>query len=108
MTSVNEIPEFCETFFEDLTLQPEHLQIVCGDFNLSHSSKNIKITQLKDISSSCNLNNLSNVWYTRETAKSRTNTDVVYCSKTVETEIIKLPISDHYTVEMMFFFYVVF
>ena len=89
-------------FFEELT--PEQLQFVCGDFNIDHSSKNIKLTKLKDIFSSYNLSNMSNVGYTRESAKS--SIDVVYCSKTVEIEIIKSAVPDHYTVQIVFSDYV--
>ena len=71
-------------FFEELTPELEQLHIVCGDFNIDHSSKNIKLTKLTDIFRSYNLSNMSNVGYTRESAKSRTNIDVVYCSKTAE------------------------
>ena len=49
---------------------------------------------------------MSNVGYTRESAKSRTNIDVVYCSKTVEIEIIKSAVTDHYTVQIVFSDYV--
>ena len=93
-------------FFEELTPEPEQLHIVCGDFNIDHSSKNNKFRKLKDILSSYNLSNLSNAGYTRESAKSRTNIDVVYCSKKVETEIIKSAVTDHYTVQIVFSDYV--
>ena len=49
---------------------------------------------------------MSNVGYTRETVKSRTNFDVVYCLKAVEIEIVKSAVSDKYTVQIMFFDYV--
>ena len=49
---------------------------------------------------------MSNVGYTTETAKSRTNIDVVYSSKTVEIEIIKSAESDRYTVQIVFSDYV--
>ena len=51
-------------FFEELTPEPEQLHIVCGDFNIDHSSKNIKLTKLKDIFSFYNLSNTSNVGFT--------------------------------------------
>ena len=105
-TSINEISETFQMFFEELTPDSEQLHIVCGDFNIDHSSKNIKLTKLKDIFSSYNLSNMSNVGYTRESAKSRTNIDVVYCSKTVEIEIIKSAVTDHYTVQIVFSDYV--
>ena len=104
--SINEISEIFQMFFEELTPDPEQLHIVCGDFNIDHSSKNIKLTKLKDIFSSYNLSNMSNVGYARESAKSRTNIDVVYCSKTVEIEIIKSAVTDHYTVQIVFSDYV--
>ena len=93
-------------FFEELTPEREQLHIVCGDFNIDHSSNNIKLTKLKDIFSSYNLRNMSNVGFTRESAKSRSNIDVVYCSKTVEIEIIKSAVTDHYTVQIVFSDYV--
>ena len=93
-------------FFEELTPELEPLHIVCGDFNIDHSSKNIKLLKLKDIFSSYNLSNMSNVGYTSESAKSRTNIDVVYCSKTVEIEIIKSAEADHYTVQIVFSDYI--
>ena len=105
-TSINEISETFQMFFEELTPEPEQLHIVCGDFNIDHSSKNNKFTKLKDILSSYNLSNMSNAGYTRESAKSRTNIDVVYCSKKVETEIIKSAVTDHYTVQIVFSDYV--
>ena len=86
-TSINEISETFQMFFEELNPEPEQLHIVCRDFNIDHSSKNIMLTKLKDIFSSYNLSNMSNVGYTRESAKSRTNIDVVYCSKTVEIQV---------------------
>ena len=89
-------------FFEKLTLEPEQLHIVCGDFNIEHSSKNIKLTKSKNLFSSYNLSNMSNVGYTRESAKSRTNIDAVYCLKTVEIEIIKSAVTDHYIVQIVF------
>ena len=49
---------------------------------------------------------MSNAGYTRESAKSRTNIDVVYCSKKVATEIIKSAVKDHYTVQIVFSDYV--
>ena len=49
---------------------------------------------------------MSNVGYTRESAKSKTKIDVVYCSKTVEIEIIKSAVTDHYTVQIVFTDYV--
>ena len=49
---------------------------------------------------------MSNVGYTRESAKSKTKIDVVYCSKTVEIEIIKSAVTDHYTVQIVFSDYV--
>ena len=105
-TSINEISETFQMFFEKLTPEFEQLHIVCGDFNIDHSSKNNKFTKLKDILSSYNLSNMSNAGYTRESAKSRTNIDVVYCSKKVETEIIKSAVTDHYTVQIVFSDYV--
>ena len=93
-------------FFEELTLGPELLHIVCEEFKIDHSSKNIKLTKLKDIFSSYNLSNMSNVGNTRESAKSRTNIDVVYCSKTVEIEIIKSAVTDNNTVQIVFSDYV--
>ena len=105
-TSINEISETFQTFSEELTPEPEQLLIVWGDFNIDHSSKNIKLTKLKDVFSSYNLSNMSNVGYTRESAKSRTNIDVVYCSKTVEIEIIKSAVMDRYTVQIVFSDYV--
>ena len=105
-TSINEISETFQMFFEELTPEPEQLHIICGDFNIDHNSKNIKLTKLKDIFSSYNLSNMSNVGYARESAKSRTNIDVVYCSKTVEIEIIKTAITDHYNVQIVFSDYV--
>ena len=87
-------------FFENLTPVPEQLHFVCGDFNIDHSSKNIRLTKLIDIFSSYNLNNMSNVGYTRESAKSRTNIDVVYCSKTVKIEIIKSAVTDPNTLQI--------
>ena len=105
-TSRNEISETIQMFFEELNPEPEQLHIVCGDFNIDHSSKNFKLTKLKDNFSSYNLSNMSNVGYTRESAKSRTNIDVVYCSKTVEIEIIKSAVTDHYTVQIVFSDYV--
>ena len=73
-TSINEISGTCEMFFEELTPEPEQFHIVCGDFNIDHSSKNIKLTKVEDIFRSYNLSNMSNVVYTRETAKSKTKT----------------------------------
>ena len=101
-TSINEISETFQTFSEDLTPEPEQLLIVWGDFNIDHSSKNFKFTKLKDFFSSYNLSNMWNVGYTRENAKSKTNIDVVYCSKTVEIEIIKSAVTDRYTVQIVF------
>ena len=49
---------------------------------------------------------MSNVGYTGETAKSRTNIDVVYSSKAVEIEINKSAATDHYTVQIVFSDYV--
>ena len=57
---------------------------------------------MKNSFSSYNLSNMSNVGYTRETAKSRTNIDVVYSSKTVKIEIIKSALTDQYTVQILF------
>ena len=105
-TSINEISETFQMFFEELTLGPELLHIVCREIKIDHSSKNIKLTKLKDIFSSYNLSNMSNVGNTRESAKSRTKIDVVYCSKTVEIEIIKSAVTDHYTVQIVFSDYV--
>ena len=76
-TSIKEISESCQMFFEDLTPEPEQLHIFCGDFNIDHITKNINLTKMKDILSSYNLNNISNIGCTRETAKSRTKIDVV-------------------------------
>ena len=104
-TSINEISETFQMFFEELTREPEQLHIVCGDFNIDHSKKNNN-TELKDIVSSYNLSNMSNAGYTRESAKSRTNIDVVYCSKKVETEIIKSAVTDHYNFQIVFSDYV--
>ena len=98
--------ETFQMFYEELTPEPEQLHIVCGEFNIDHSSKNMKLTKLKDIFSSYNLSNMSNVGNTRESAKSRTNIDVGYCSKTVEIEIIKSAVTDHYTVQIVFSDYV--
>ena len=97
---------FFQMVFEELTQEPEQLHIVCGDFNIDHSSKSNKFTKLIDILSSYNLSDMSNAGYTRESAKSRTNIDVVYCSKKVETEIIKSAVTDHYTVQIVFSDYV--
>ena len=105
-TSINEISEIFQMFFEEMTPEPEQLNIVCGDFNIDHSSKNNKFTKIKDTLSSYNLSNMSNAGCTRESAKSRTNIDVVYCSKKVETEIIKSAVTDHYTVQIVFSDYV--
>ena len=105
-TSINKILEAFQMFFEELTQEPEQLHIVCGDFNIDHSSKNIKLTKLKDIFSSYNMSNMSNVGYTRESAKTRTNIDVVYCPKTVEIQITKSAVTDHYTVQIVFSDYV--
>ena len=49
---------------------------------------------------------MSNAKSTRETEKSKTNIDVVYSSSTVEIEIIKSAVTDHYTVQMVFSDYV--
>ena len=105
-TSINEISETFQMFFEELNPELEQLHIVCGDFNIDHSGKNIKLTKFKDIFSSYNLSNMSNVGYARESAKSRTNIDVLFCSKTVEIEIIKSIVMDHYTVQIVFSDYV--
>ena len=93
-------------FFEELTPEPEQLHIVRGDLNIDHSSKINKFSKLKDILSSYNLSNMSNAGYTRESAMSRTNIDVVYFSKKVETEIIRSAVTDHYTVQIVFSDYV--
>ena len=77
-TIINEISKTFQMFFKELTREPEQLHIVCGDFKIYHSSKNIKLIKLKDIFSSYNLSNMSDVGYTRESAKSRTNIEVVY------------------------------
>ena len=49
---------------------------------------------------------MSNVGFTREKVKSRTNFDVVYCLKAVKIEVIKSTVSDNYTVQIMFSDYV--
>ena len=105
-TSIYEKSETFQMFFEELTPEPEQLHIVCGDFNIDHSSENIKLKKLKDIFSSYNLSNMSNVGYTRESAKSRTNIDVVYCSKTEEIEITKSAVTDQDTAQIVFSDYV--
>ena len=88
--------------FEELPPEAEQLFIVCGDFNFDHSGKNIKHKKLKEIFSSYSLDNMSNVEYTRETVESITNIEPVYCSKKIETEVIKFAVSDHSTVQIMF------
>ena len=100
-TSINEISETFQKFFEELTPERQQLHIVCGDFKIEYSSTNIRLTKLKDIFSSYNLSNMTNVGYIRESAKSGNNIDVVYCSKTVEIEIIKSAVTDHYTVHIL-------
>ena len=45
---------------------------------------------------------MSNVGYTRDTAKSRTNIDADYSSRKIEIEIIKFAVTDHYTVQIVF------
>ena len=101
-TRINEISGTCQMFFEELTPEPEQLHIVCGVLNIDHACENIKFTKLKDIFISYILSSMSNVGYTRESAKSRTNIDVVYCSKTVEIEIIKSAVTNQYTVQIVF------
>ena len=49
---------------------------------------------------------MANVGYKRETAESGTCIDVVYFSKIVENKIIKLAVSDYYTVQIKFSHYV--
>ena len=49
---------------------------------------------------------MSNFGYTKEAAKSTTNIDVVYSSKTVEIEIIGFAVTDRYTVPIVFSDYV--
>ena len=48
-TSINEISENIQIFFDELTPEPEQLHSVCGGINIDHSSKNIKLTKLEDL-----------------------------------------------------------
>ena len=93
-------------FFEELNPKSEQLHIVCVDFKIDHSRKNTKLTELKDTFCPYNLSNMSNVVYTSETVKTRTNIDVVYSSKAVDIKIITSALSDHYNDQIVFTDYV--
>ena len=86
--------EILDQYLDELVVQPETHQVICGDFNVNMIQKGIKQKRLR------NGNNLDipKLTPTRETASSKSCLDVFFSHIPLKITLDQSDISDHHTV----------
>ena len=86
-----------ENHLSDIYLQPDDINILCGDVNIDHSRESSRKTNLQNSLSCFGLQCLNSNKPTGVTEQNSSVIDVVYSNKKFQIEALETSITDHYT-----------